>query len=72
MTEEKTVGGKPIEEYRERVAAGDAWWHNYCVTMNKFMEADGHKVAIGCALNPNETFTSERRYVGEEDEEPKV
>lgn len=51
-----------IEKIRERVAEGDAWWHNYCVTMNKFMEANGHKVAIGCALNPNDPLKSERRY----------
>tara|TARA_Y100001938_G_C8068250_1_gene421560 strand:+ start:1693 stop:1878 length:186 start_codon:yes stop_codon:yes gene_type:complete len=51
------------KKYDERVAEGNAWWHNYCVTMNKFMKANGHKVAIGCALNPNEPLTSERRYV---------
>ena len=51
-----------IEKIRRRVAEGDAWWHNYCVTVNKFMEADG-KVAIGCALNPDKPLTSKRRYV---------
>ena len=59
--EEKThVGGKPIEEYRDRVAEGKAWWHNYCVTMNKYNEG---KVSIGCDLEPDKPLTSERRYV---------
>tara|TARA_R100000734_G_C3229472_1_gene38049 strand:- start:288 stop:449 length:162 start_codon:yes stop_codon:yes gene_type:complete len=49
-----------MEKIRRRVAEGDAWWHNYCVTMNKFNEG---KVAIGCALNPDKPLTSERRYV---------
>ena len=48
------------KKYDERVAEGEAWWHNYCVTMNKYNEG---KVAIGCALNPNKPLTSERRYV---------
>ncbi len=32
MTEEEIthVGGKPIEEYRERVEEGNDWWDNYC------------------------------------------
>ena len=52
------VGGKPIEEYRERVEEGNDWWDNYCATMNKYNEG---KVAIGCALNPDKPLTSDRR-----------
>ena len=65
MTEEKTIGGKTIEEYRARVAEGDAWWHNYCVTMNKYNEG---KVAIGCItrekghLTMGEYLSKSRRY----------
>ncbi len=75
MTEEKTVGGKPLEEYRDRVEAANARWHNYCVTINKFNEG---KVPIGCIirerghLTMGEYLSKPRRYAGGEDEEPKV
>lgn len=67
MTEEEIthVGGKPIEEYRERVEEGNDWWENYCATMNKYNEG---KVAIGCIirekghLTMDEYLSKPRRY----------
>ena len=49
MTEEKTIGGKPIEEYRERVEEGNDWWANYCHIKNKELK-EGEKVAVGCII----------------------
>lgn len=81
MTEEEIthVGGKPIEEYRERVEEGNDWWDNYCAERNEKMYKHHlfpyAKVAIGCQLFPDREISSlnnPRRYVGEEDEEPKV
>ena len=77
MTEEETVGGKPIEEYRERVEEGNNWWARYCHAKNEELK-EGEKVAVGCIicekgdLTMAEYLSEPRRYVGEEDEEPKV
>ena len=73
MTEEKTVGGKPIEEYRERVAEGNDWWDNYCAELNEKMYKHNlppyAKVAIGCQLFPDRKIgdlNNPRRYAGGE------
>lgn len=81
MEEEQVVGGKPIEEYRERVAEGDGWWQSYCANQNKKMYrhhlSPYPKVAIGCQLFPDRSISNTnnpRRYsssvsvVGDEEE----
>ena len=70
MTEEKTVGGKPIEEYRDRVSEGNDWWVQYCAEKNRKMYRHHlfpyAKAAIGCQLFPNRKIgdsNNPRRYV---------
>ena len=60
--EEKTVGGKTLVEYDVRVAEGILWWANYVAERNHYWR-NKNEVAIGCALDPKNPLTSERRYV---------
>ena len=45
---------------KAEIRAGEVWWAGFVFEMN---ERNKGKVAIGCALNPDEPLTSERRYV---------
>ena len=58
------------KKYDERVAEGDAWWHNYCAEQNAKLYKHNlppyAKVAIGCQLFPDRKISSlnnPRRYV---------
>ena len=70
MEEDKTVGGKSLEEYEKRVQEGNDWWKSYTANQNKNMYRHHlfphAKVAIGCQLFPDREIRSSnnpRRYV---------
>ena len=49
-----------MSKMKEEIEDGEFWWARYVFRINKRHLG---KVAIGCALNPNEPLTSKRRYV---------